>query len=108
MDPLSKPDFDSISYVNSVFVDEASLSGLDTFLRWFIVTPDMHRIHHSVDRAERDNNYGFNLSWWDRIFGTYVVDPAEGQERMRIGVDGTDGSSWQTLPELLRMPFAPS
>ncbi|MEQ1627268.1 MAG: sterol desaturase family protein, partial [Nitrospira sp.] len=52
---------------------------LDRVLRWFIVTPDMHRIHHSVDVRETNSNYGFNVPWWDRLFGTYCAEPALGQ-----------------------------
>lgn len=54
-------------------------------LRLLLVTPDMHRIHHSLDRRETDSNYGFNLAVWDRIFGTYRVAPAGGQEGMTLG-----------------------
>jgi sterol desaturase/sphingolipid hydroxylase (fatty acid hydroxylase superfamily) len=61
-------------------------SRVDRVLRWLIVTPDMHRVHHSVDRAEHDRNYGFNLSVWDRLFGTYLAQPHDGHEGMVIGV----------------------
>lgn len=62
---------------------------LDNILRRFIVTPDMHRIHHSVLIRESDTNYGFNLSLWDRIFKTYTVDPEGGQLGMTIGLAET-------------------
>jgi sterol desaturase/sphingolipid hydroxylase (fatty acid hydroxylase superfamily) len=60
--------------------------GLDGFLRRFIVTPDMHRVHHSVIIRELNKNFGFNLSWWDRLCGTYQAQPAKGHERMVIGL----------------------
>ena len=60
--------------------------GLDRLLRLFIVTPDMHRVHHSVVRREHDSNYGFNLSIWDRLFGTYRAQPEAGHEGMTIGL----------------------
>lgn len=60
---------------------------LDRALRWVIVTPDMHRVHHSVDPRETNANYGFNLPWWDRLLGTYVAQPAKGHEGMDIGIE---------------------
>ncbi|MEM9062939.1 MAG: sterol desaturase family protein [Pseudomonadota bacterium] len=60
--------------------------GWDRRLRQLIVTPDMHRVHHSVDRREHDTNYGFNLSIWDRLFGTYTAQPRFGHEDMAIGL----------------------
>ncbi|MFK5985206.1 MAG: sterol desaturase family protein [Pseudomonadota bacterium] len=59
---------------------------LDSFLRWFIVTPDMHRIHHSVEDDETNSNFGFNLTWWDRLFGTYREQPRGGQLGFTIGI----------------------
>ncbi|MFQ5956050.1 MAG: sterol desaturase family protein, partial [Kiloniellales bacterium] len=52
--------------------------GVDRVLRWFVVTPDMHRVHHSVVVRETNSNFGFNLPWWDRLFGTYRAQPAAG------------------------------
>jgi sterol desaturase/sphingolipid hydroxylase (fatty acid hydroxylase superfamily) len=60
---------------------------LDWVLRLAIVTPDMHRVHHSVLRPEHDSNYGFNLSVWDRLFGTYTAQPKDGHLGMRIGLN---------------------
>ncbi len=54
--------------------------------RWFIVTPQMHQVHHSIERAETDSNFGFNLPWWDRLFGTYRAEPAAGEHNMIIGL----------------------
>jgi sterol desaturase/sphingolipid hydroxylase (fatty acid hydroxylase superfamily) len=60
---------------------------LDRLLRLFVVTPDMHRVHHSIDRRETDSNFGFNVPWWDRLFGTYRAQPALGHDRMTLGID---------------------
>ncbi|MEM1264380.1 MAG: sterol desaturase family protein [Pseudomonadota bacterium] len=78
------------------------LSGtLDARLRRVIVTPDMHRVHHAVYRDETDSNYGFFLSWWDRLFGTYVAEPRDGHTEMQIGLtqyaDARTGSLWWCL-----------
>lgn len=60
---------------------------IDRWLRWAVVTPDMHRVHHSVDPRETNSNYGFNLPWWDRLLGTYVAQPAKGHTEMQIGIE---------------------
>lgn len=60
---------------------------LDRALRFIVVTPEMHRVHHSIDRKETDSNFGFNLAWWDRLFGTYRAQPALGHARMTLGID---------------------
>ncbi|HLB78953.1 MAG TPA: sterol desaturase family protein, partial [Dongiaceae bacterium] len=62
-------------------------AGLDGVLRWFVVTPDMHRVHHSIRPNETNSNFGFNLPWWDRLFGTYRTQPAAGHEAMTIGIE---------------------
>jgi sterol desaturase/sphingolipid hydroxylase (fatty acid hydroxylase superfamily) len=59
---------------------------LDKALRWIVVTPDMHRVHHSVLPHETNSNFGFNLPWWDRLFGTYRPQPAAGHEAMTLGI----------------------
>lgn len=59
----------------------------DRFLRLIVVTPDMHRVHHSIDPRETDSNYGFNLPWWDRLLGTYIAQPRAGHEGMTIGFE---------------------
>lgn len=61
--------------------------GIDRALRWVIVTPDMHRVHHSVHGQESNSNFGFNLPWWDRLLGTYIAQPRATHERMSVGVD---------------------
>ena len=63
---------------------------LDRVIRSVLVTPDMHRIHHSVHRSEHDSNYGFALSWWDHLFGTYTQDPQDGHRQMKIGLQWQD------------------
>jgi sterol desaturase/sphingolipid hydroxylase (fatty acid hydroxylase superfamily) len=71
---------------------------LDRALRTVIVTPDMHRVHHSVIRAEHDSNYGFNFSVWDRLFGTYTAQPRDGHDGMTIGLaDHQDGAPSRLL-----------
>ena len=60
---------------------------LDRVLRWIVVTPDMHRVHHSIVARETNSNFGFNLPWWDRLFGTYRDQPAAGHEAMTIGIE---------------------
>ena len=60
--------------------------GLDRVLRWLVVTPDMHRVHHSVEDDEANSNFGFSLPWWDRLFGTYRDQPRAGHKAMTIGI----------------------
>lgn len=59
---------------------------LDRVLRWLVVTPDMHRVHHSILANETNSNFGFNLSWWDRLLGTYRAAPRDGHDGMTIGI----------------------
>jgi sterol desaturase/sphingolipid hydroxylase (fatty acid hydroxylase superfamily) len=80
-------------------------SKIDVMLRYFVVTPDMHRVHHSVIIRETNSNYGFNLSWWDRLFGTYCAHPAKGHEGMTIGLSQFREPKKLTLPRLLALPF---
>ncbi len=78
--------------------------GLDRVLRLVLVTPDMHRVHHSVHQHEHDSNYGFSLSIWDRIFRTYVAQPQEGHDGMTIGLRWQDDRPSE-LGWSLRLPF---
>ena len=80
-------------------------SGIDTVLRLFVVTPDMHRVHHSVVPSEANSNFGFNLPWWDRLFGTYKAQPDAGHEGMTIGVKQIRNVSEQRLDRMLTQPF---
>jgi sterol desaturase/sphingolipid hydroxylase (fatty acid hydroxylase superfamily) len=77
----------------------------DRLLRMVLVTPDMHRVHHSIDRAETDRNFGFTLSWWDRLLGTYRAQPAAGHEAMVIGVAGFATGDVLGLGRLLVQPI---
>ena len=78
---------------------------IDRLLRWFVVTPDMHRIHHSSDVRETNSNYGFNVPWWDRLFGTYTADPALGQTGMTVGLEHLGPAVCLNLLLMLRLPF---
>lgn len=80
-------------------------AGLDAVLRRAIVTPDMHRVHHSVDRVEHDRNFGFCLSLWDRWFGSYREAPAAGQEGMEIGLRGFQDPRAYSLGAMLVQPL---
>lgn len=80
-------------------------SGLDRILRLFVVTPDMHRVHHSWHVDETNSNFGFNVPWWDRLFGTYTAQPRDGHLGMTIGLHDFRQVSEQTLPAVLLQPF---
>jgi sterol desaturase/sphingolipid hydroxylase (fatty acid hydroxylase superfamily) len=69
------------------------------------VTPDMHRVHHSVIIRETNSNYGFNLTWWDRFLGTYKDQPDKGHEGKTIGLSQFRDPKQLTLPRLLILPF---
>ncbi len=79
--------------------------GLDRALRLMVVTPDMHRVHHSVYRHEADTNFGFNLSVWDRIFRTYKDRPQDGHQQMRIGLPGHQSRAPLGLIWSILFPF---
>jgi sterol desaturase/sphingolipid hydroxylase (fatty acid hydroxylase superfamily) len=79
---------------------------IDRLLRWFVVTPDMHRVHHSIIHRETNSNFGFNLPWWDYLLGTYLPQPQEGHELMKIGVRTfTNERQVERLPGMLLLPF---
>jgi len=79
---------------------------LDRVLRWFVVTPDMHRVHHSVNDDEANSNFGFNLPWWDRLFGTYKDQPRGGHKGMTIGIHKyRDPKQVSWLHGMLLLPF---
>jgi len=79
---------------------------IDAFIRLFVVTPDMHRVHHSVEVDETNSNYGFNISLWDRLFGTYLAQPKAGHIKMKIGLNGFEDKKISTyLPALLMQPL---
>ncbi|MDH5408565.1 MAG: sterol desaturase family protein, partial [Gammaproteobacteria bacterium] len=79
---------------------------IDRIVRMLLVTPDMHRVHHSVEDDEANSNFGFNLSIWDRLFGTYRDQPRAGHEGMTIGIHKfTDQKDVSWLPGMLMLPF---
>ena len=79
---------------------------IDKYLRLFVVTPDMHRVHHSVEDDEANSNFGFSLPWWDRLFGTYRDQPRAGHEGMTIGIHKyRDVKQVSWLPGMLALPF---
>jgi sterol desaturase/sphingolipid hydroxylase (fatty acid hydroxylase superfamily) len=78
---------------------------LDRVLRWIVVTPDMHRVHHSIIPAETNSNFGFNLPWWDRLFGTYREQPQEGHQGMTIGIEAFRSEGDLRLDRMLWQPF---
>jgi sterol desaturase/sphingolipid hydroxylase (fatty acid hydroxylase superfamily) len=79
--------------------------GLDRVLRLLLVTPDMHRVHHSAMARETNSNFGFNLPWWDYLFGTYRAQPAEGHDGMTIGLEQFRDRRVQRLDRMLALPF---
>ncbi len=105
--------------VLSVLIFEVTLNGtsmfnhgniylpekLDRYLRFLVVTPDMHRVHHSVIIRETNSNFGFNFPWWDRIFGTYRPLPVAGHKGMTIGLSQFRHAEQITLIRLLLLPF---
>ncbi|MGI9388735.1 MAG: sterol desaturase family protein [Boseongicola sp.] len=82
--------------------------GADAILRLFVVTPDMHRVHHSVYVPETNSNFGFNLPWWDRLFGTYRAQPRDGHEEMTIGIEQFRSIGDLRLDRMLVQPFVDS
>src|SRR4051812_31713987 len=78
---------------------------LDRIVRMLVVTPDMHRVHHSVLRHETDSNFGFNLPWWDRLFGTYCPQPQAGHDCMTIGLPIFRNPQELRLDRLITQPF---
>jgi sterol desaturase/sphingolipid hydroxylase (fatty acid hydroxylase superfamily) len=87
--PLSVLVFEVLLNVTSMF-NHGNVNlplAFDRMLRFVVVTPDMHRVHHSIVRRETDSNFGFNVPWWDRLFGTYRPQPVAGHALMRLGID---------------------
>ena len=78
---------------------------LDRLLRWIVVTPEMHRVHHSVVPRETNSNFGFNLPWWDRLFGTYRSQPAAGHDAMTIGIEQFRDARELRLDRMLLQPW---
>lgn len=80
----------------------------DRLIRLVVVTPDMHRVHHSAIGDETDSNYGFNLPWWDRMFGTYIDQPALGHDGMTIGLNEWQDDRPSRVGWSLKVPFLPN
>jgi sterol desaturase/sphingolipid hydroxylase (fatty acid hydroxylase superfamily) len=80
-------------------------AGVDRVLRRVVVTPDMHRVHHSIDPRETNTNFGFNLPWWDHLFGTYRAQPAAGHDAMTIGIGQFRDPRELWLDRMLLQPF---
>ena len=80
-------------------------NNIDRILRWVVVTPEMHRVHHSVKARETNSNFGFNLPWWDRLFGTYRDQPEAGHLGMTIGIAQFRDPGEQRLDRMLTQPF---
>jgi sterol desaturase/sphingolipid hydroxylase (fatty acid hydroxylase superfamily) len=78
---------------------------LDGLLRWLVVTPEMHRVHHSIIPQETNSNFGFNLPWWDRLFGTYRAQPRAGHEAMTIGIEQFRDPGELRFHRMLLQPF---
>jgi sterol desaturase/sphingolipid hydroxylase (fatty acid hydroxylase superfamily) len=78
---------------------------LERIVRWIVVTPQMHQVHHSIERAETDSNFGFNLPWWDRLFGTYSPRPNAGEERMVVGLPIFRDVAELNFVRMLTQPF---
>jgi len=105
--PLAVLTFEVILNCSSIFSHGNVYipASVDKTLRMFFVTPDMHRVHHSVIMRETNTNFGFNLSWWDRIMGTYQDQPSKGHEGMTIGLGYFRDEKKLSLPWLLIMPL---
>jgi len=80
-------------------------AAIDRVLRWAVVTPDMHRVHHSIKPRETNSNFGFSLPWWDHLFGTYRAEPQAGHEAMTIGIAQFRSARELRLDRMLLQPF---
>src|SRR5512141_3061256 len=80
-------------------------SWLEPIARWIVVTPQMHQVHHSIVRDETDSNFGFNLPWWDRLFGTYRAQPEAGHTGMTIGIPIFRDPGELRIDRMLTQPF---
>ena len=99
--------FEVLLNATSVFnhANAAVPAWAERWLRRLVVTPDIHRVHHSIRYDESSSNFGFTLPWWDRLFGTYKAEPAAGHEAMIIGVDAFREPEERRLSRLLLQPF---
>jgi sterol desaturase/sphingolipid hydroxylase (fatty acid hydroxylase superfamily) len=78
---------------------------IDRYLRWIMVTPDMHRVHHSAIKNETNSNFGFNIPWWDRLFATYVDQPVLGHEKLKVGLNEFRDRRFVNVLWLLKQPL---
>ena len=101
--------FEVVLNATSMFIhgNVAIPEHLDRWLRRFVVTPDMHRVHHSIERDETNSNFGFNLPWWDWIFGTYRAQPRAGHQAMTIGLTEFRDPRELRLDRMLWQPIRP-
>jgi sterol desaturase/sphingolipid hydroxylase (fatty acid hydroxylase superfamily) len=81
---------------------------VDRYLRWVMVTPDMHRVHHSALKKETNSNFGFNFPWWDRLFSSYVGQPQLGHDRVKIGLNEFRQEKFVNLLWMLKQPLLKS
>ncbi|OVE76810.1 hypothetical protein BVX98_04660 [bacterium F11] len=105
--PLTVFLFELILMVCSMF-NHANLNipvAWDRCIRLVLITPDMHRVHHSLHRSETNSNFGFSVPWWDRLFHTYKAQPQDGHLHMRIGIELFRSPRWLILHRLLIEPF---
>jgi sterol desaturase/sphingolipid hydroxylase (fatty acid hydroxylase superfamily) len=105
--PLAVLIFELVLSAGSLFTHAnlCLLAGFERRLRWLLVTPEMHRVHHSWHRDETDSNFSFHLSLWDRVFGTYRDQPRDGHVQMVIGLPEFRDSRDQSLLSLLLNPW---
>jgi sterol desaturase/sphingolipid hydroxylase (fatty acid hydroxylase superfamily) len=105
--PIAVVVFEVVLNATAVFNHaNASLpASIERWARWLLVTPDMHRVHHSVVYDESSSNFGFSVPWWDRLFGTYRAAPRHGHDAMTIGVDAFRSQEELRLDRLLIQPF---
>ena len=80
-------------------------AGFERALCWLVVTPEMHRVHYSIDMRETNSNFGFNLPWWDRLLGTYRPQPVAGHNGMMLGVKEFRDPAGLRLDRMLLQPL---
>ena len=109
-DPITVIAFEIILNGSAMFNhgNVAISSSFDRILRWFIITPDMHRIHHSTIKSETDSNYGFSISCWDRLCRTYTDQPQLAHTQMNLGQEEFRNSEQLSWLKLLKQPFSRS
>ncbi len=106
--PLAVLVFEVLLNASSLFnhANVALSPRTDAWLRWLVVTPDMHRVHHSWEPRETHANFGFNLPWWDRLFGTYLAQPRLGHLAMTVGLHEFREPGELRLDRMLLQPFS--